>query len=81
MYGRVSAAPIGRDGKIRTVTVTYRNHNEVTDRTTKRAVRKFVIIHPVDELNIVSELGWQQLLMLCICVQDDFPKVFPAAGN
>ena len=47
----------GRDGKIRAVTIKYRNHNEDFDRETRRATRQLVIIHRVDELNILQELG------------------------
>ena len=53
----MSDAPKGRDGKIRRVSVTYRNHNEDIDRVTKRAVRQIVMIHPIDEINIIEELG------------------------
>ena len=56
-YGRISSAPRGNDGKIRKVTVTYRNHHENVDRDTKRAVRELVMIHPINELSIVAELG------------------------
>ena len=34
-YGRVSSAQRGKDGKIRTVSVTYCNHNEDIDHVTK----------------------------------------------
>ena len=56
-YGKVSAVQKGRDEKIRSVTVKYRNHNENTDRETERAVRELVVIHGVDELSIIAELG------------------------
>ena len=56
-YGRISDAPKGRDGKIRKVSVTYRNHNEDFDRVTRRAVRELVMIHAVEEINIFEELG------------------------
>ncbi len=56
-YGRVSEVQCGRDEKIRSVTVKYRNHTENTDRETKRAVRELVVIHGVDELSIIAELG------------------------
>ena len=46
-----------KDDKVRTVSVRYRNHNENVNRITKRAVRDLVLIHHVDELDIISELG------------------------
>ena len=53
----VKDVEVSRDGKIRTVILKYRNHNEAVDRETRRAVRQLIVIHKVDELNIVSELG------------------------
>ena len=47
----------GDDGRIRSVTVKYRNSTESVDRTTIRAVRSLIVIHRVDELNIAEELG------------------------
>ena len=37
--------------------VEYRNHNEEFNRETRRAVRELIVIHRVDELNLVQELG------------------------
>ena len=37
--------------------VKYRNYNENTDRETTRSTRSLVMIHPVDELNLIQELG------------------------
>ena len=48
---------MGRDGKIRKVNVRYRNHNENTDRFTFRSTRSLVMIHPVDEITVMQELG------------------------
>ena len=56
-YGMVKSVETGRDGKVRTVMVKYRNHNETFDRETRRAVRQLVMIHQVDELDILVELG------------------------
>ena len=56
-YGKVKSVVIGRDGLIRKVYVKYRNFKEHTDRETFRSVRELVVIHGVDELNIVQELG------------------------
>ena len=49
-----------RDGKIRSVIVRYRNHNESMNRFTNRAVRELIVIHPVDELSIMTELADMQ---------------------
>ena len=46
-----------KDDTIRTVSVRYRNHTENVNRITKRAVRELVLIHHVDELDIIAELG------------------------
>ena len=56
-YGMIKSTNIGRDGKIRGVVVKYRNHNENIDRETYRAVRQLIMIHAVDELNLLRELG------------------------
>ena len=47
----------GRDGKVRIVSVKYQNSNENIPRKTRRAARELVVIHPIDELNLMSELG------------------------
>ena len=56
-YGKVTAIDRGRDNNVRSVTVTYRNHHEDVYRETRRAVRELVVIHAVDELSIIAELG------------------------
>ena len=56
-YGMISEVNISQDGKIRKVIVRYRNANENVDRYTNRAVRQIVIVHPVDELSILEEMG------------------------
>ena len=56
-YGIMDSVDVSRDKKIRKVTVCYRNHNENVDRTTTRSVRGLVVIHRVDETNIMQELG------------------------
>ena len=55
-YGMIAKVYRGSDNKIRTVDVKYRNSNENIDRITHRAVRKLVMIHPVDELDLLTEL-------------------------
>jgi hypothetical protein len=56
-YGIIQDIEVGRDGGIRNVKVKYHNHNEGFSRTTDRAVRELVMIHGVDELSIMEELG------------------------
>ena len=56
-YGIVKSTEIGRDQKVRTAIIRYRNHNEEFDRETRRAVRQLIVIHRVDELDIIHELG------------------------
>ena len=56
-YGIVKDKTIDKDCKIRKLTVEYRNNNENTSRTTIRGARDVVVIHPVDELGIILELG------------------------
>ena len=56
-YGIVKDVEISRDDKIRKIVVEYVNASETTKRETRRSVREVVVIHPVDELGIVRELG------------------------
>ena len=56
-YGMVESVESGRDGKIRKIRVRYRNHNEKVDRVTNRAARSVVVIHRIEETNIMDELG------------------------
>ena len=56
-YGMVTSVSAGRDGLIRKVNVKYRNQNESVDRETCRSTRQLVMIHPVDELSLMQELG------------------------
>ena len=56
-YGMIHQVEEGKDGVIRKVKVKYRNHHENFDRITYRPVRQLIMIHPVNELNIVQELG------------------------
>ena len=52
----VSKTYPGADGYIRKVRVMYRNSNESVDRTTTRASRELIMIHPVDEISLFEEL-------------------------
>ena len=56
-YGMIESVHRSKDDTIRTVSVRYRNHTENVNRITKRAVRELVLIHHVDELDIIAELG------------------------
>ena len=56
-YGVEDAVEISKDGLIRKAKIRYRNHNENIDRVTYRAVRSLVVIHHVNELNLLQELG------------------------
>ena len=56
-YGMIKSIETSQDGKVRKANVRYRNHNENVDRITRRAVRELVIIHSVDELDMIQELG------------------------
>ena len=56
-YGMVESVEVGRDGKIRKVHVKYRNSTEETDRLTYRSTRSLIMIHPVDELDLMEEMG------------------------
>ena len=56
-YGMVSEIELSRDGLIRKVVIKYRKSSENIDRFTTRAVRELVLIHQVDEMHIMEELG------------------------
>ena len=53
----VKGVIVDKDGKIRKLEVEYRNSNENTKRCTSRGTGDVVVIHPVDELGIILELG------------------------
>ena len=46
-----------KDNIVRNVIVKYRNYNESQDRSTKRSVKSLILIHKVDELNILKEMA------------------------
>ena len=56
-YGMINKVNVSIDAKIRSVDVKYRNHNESTDRITHRASRQLIVIHQIDEIDIMAELG------------------------
>ena len=56
-YGMISDLLKSSDEKILKATVRYRNSTEAVDRFTNRTMPQLIVIHPVDELNIMEELG------------------------
>ena len=54
-YGVVKELEVSKVRKV--VVVEYVNSNEDVRRQTRRSVRELVVIHPLDELGIVRELG------------------------
>ena len=56
-YGIIKDVEISRDQKIRKVIIEYVNSTETIRRETRRSVREIIVIHPVEELGIVRELG------------------------
>ena len=55
-YGMITNIEYGKDGIVRRVDVKYRNENENVNRSTKRSARDIVVIHHVDEIDIIEEL-------------------------
>ena len=62
-YGIVKDLDYGKDGKPRKALVRYRNSNEEVFRETFRAVRSLVIIHGVDECDLLTEIG--EMALIC----------------
>ena len=56
-YGMIQSVTTSKDGNVRAATIRYRNAHENIDRTTNRAVRSLVLIHRVDEIDLMEELG------------------------
>ena len=56
-YGMVKAVNRSTDGLVRSVVIKYRNASENVDRETNRAIRQLVLIHPIEELGILQEVG------------------------
>ena len=52
-YGMIDKVNRGNDEKVRSVNVRYRNAKEDIDTT---AVRQLVMIHPIDNINLLCEL-------------------------
>ena len=56
-YGMISDLSRSSDDKIRKATVRYQNSTKTVDQFTNRAVWQLIAIHPLDELNMMEELG------------------------
>ena len=56
-YGMVNEIVPSKYVVICKVIVRYRNHQENVDRYTIRSIRDLMLIHPIDELNLMEELG------------------------
>ena len=56
-YGIIQTISPSSDDVIRNVIVKYRNADEGKDRETKRAVKSLILIHKIDELNIMKEMA------------------------
>ena len=56
-YGMITNIEYGKDDIVRSVDVKYWNANENVNQSTKQFARDIVLIHHVDEINIMEELG------------------------
>jgi len=56
-YGMVKEVELSSDGLIRKVHIKYQNYNENVERGTFRSTRELVIIHRIDEIDIIKDLG------------------------
>jgi hypothetical protein len=56
-FGMIKELFASKDGKIRKARILYKNHNENTQRDTIRAVRELIVIHHVDETDIMEEIN------------------------
>ena len=56
-YGMISDLSRSSDEKIHKATVCYRNSTEAVDQFTNCAVWQLIVIHPMDKLNMMEELG------------------------
>ena len=56
-YGMISDLSRSSYDKICKATVHYQNSTETVDRFTNLAVWQLIVIHPVDELNMMEEFG------------------------
>ena len=72
-YGIVESVITSEDGCVRNVNVKYRNFDEQADRITKRSVRGLILIHRVNELNIMEEMAEASMYVKKL-LGDDEPK-------
>ena len=56
-YGTVVSVQQSSDGAIRKLKVKYRNENKNVDWETFGSVRQLVMIHPVNEIDIILEIN------------------------
>ena len=56
-YGIVEKVKTSADGCVRSVLVKYKNSTENVFCTTNRAVRTLIVIHRVDEIDLMEEVG------------------------
>ena len=56
-YGMITNIEYGKDSILRRVDVKYRNANENVNRSTKWSAGDIVVIHHVDETDMMEELG------------------------
>ena len=56
-YGMIHQLERSKDDLIQKAIVKYCNHNESVDIFTTRAMHELVLIHPIDELHLIEELG------------------------
>ena len=56
-YGVFENIESGKDGLVQKAKIKYRNCNENTNRYTYRSIRSLLLIHHVDEINLIKELG------------------------
>ena len=56
-YGIITYVKVSKDSKIREIEVEYQNYNEAIKRRTIRSVGEVVVIHSVDDPDIMNELN------------------------
>ena len=56
-FGLVNEIYPGKDGFVRKAKIMYQNYEENVKRETYRAVREIVVIHHVDEIDLVDNLN------------------------
>ena len=77
-YGIIETVNVGSDNKIRAVVIRYQNAGENVARATVRAVRTSVIIHRVNEVDLMEELGKAALHVSTFQFCTEFSSCLPA---